>query len=36
MRQMMPPQNRLVSGLARESGITEQTGQEPNSRPLSK
>ena len=33
MRQMMPPQNRLVSGLARESGITEQTGQEPNSRP---
>ncbi len=33
MRQTMPPQNRLVSGLARESGITEQTGQEPNSRP---
>lgn len=25
MRQMMPPQNRLVSELARESGITEQT-----------
>jgi transposase-like protein len=25
LRQMMPPQNRLVSELARESGITEQT-----------